>query len=127
MITKVKRWIKSNPVRSMRKMASELKISLTSMRRIVQDNLKMKSRARQKVPLLTKLQRDVRLQKAKALLNDVKHAASGRKIFFTDEKIFTVDAALNCINDRWIEGHPEHYSDEVKYKSSTQHCVPCGI
>ena len=73
----------------MRKMASELKITPTSMHRIVQEDLKMKSRARKKVLLLTKLQRDVRLQRAKALLNDVKHAASGRTIFFTDEKIFT--------------------------------------
>ena len=51
----------------------------------------MKSSARKKVPLLKKVVKDARLQKAKALLNDAKHTASGRTAFFTDEKIFTVD------------------------------------
>ena len=108
MITKAKCRIKSNPVRSMRTMTSKLKISRTSMHRIVQENLKMKSRARKEVLFLTKVQGDVRLQRAKTLVNNTRHAASGRTIFFTDEKLLTMDAAINRRNDRWIGGHPEN-------------------
>ena len=75
-IRKVKQRIKRNPVRSMRKMATELHISRVSMQRLVKIDLKMKSRARLKVPLLTKVQQETRLHRFKALLNDIKHAAS---------------------------------------------------
>lgn len=120
-IDKVKSRLKRNPVRSMRKMAKELNISLTSVRRIVKEDLKMKSRARLKVPLLTTKQKKARMDRAKALLNNIKHAAPGRVMLFTDEKIFTVDASLNRRNDRWIGNEPENYSDEVRYRNTTKH------
>ena len=40
--------IKRNPVRSMRKMARELNVGPTTVRRVVKDDLKAKSRARTK-------------------------------------------------------------------------------
>lgn len=121
MINKVKRRIQSNPVRSMRKMAKELRVGRSSMQRIVKNDLRMKSRARVKVPLLTKAQRESRLQRSKALLNNIKHAAAGLAILFSDEKIFTVDAISNRRNDRWIGDDPTDVPDDVKYVNTTKH------
>lgn len=120
-IRKVKQRIKSNPVRSIRKMATDLHISRSSMQRLVQNDLKMKTRARVKVPLLTTAQQETRLHRSKALLKDVKHAARGRSILFSDEKIFTVDAISNRRNDRWIGNDPREVADHVKYANSTKH------
>ena len=36
------------------------------------------------------------------MLSSLKHEASGRLWFFSDEKIFTIDAKVNHRNDRWI-------------------------
>ena len=120
-INKIKQRVTTNPVRSMRKMAKELKISASSVGRIVSRDLKMKSRARTKVPLLPEAQKDVWVQRSATLINDLKHAAAKRVILFSDEKIFTVDAASNRRNDRWIGDVPENYSDKIKYKNSTKH------
>ena len=79
-------------------MAADLKISNISLRRIVKNDLQMKYRARAKVPLLTRQQKEKRLKRTKAIFNDVKHDAAGKTILFTDEKIFTVDAAANRRN-----------------------------
>lgn len=120
-IKRVKQRIRANPVRSIRKMASDLDVSVTSMRRIVKSDLKMKSRARVKVPLLTEAQKATRLQRSKVLINDMKHAAPGRTILFSDEKIFTVDVCNNRRNDRWIGNDPANVPDAVKYTNSTKH------
>ncbi|QQP35057.1 Uncharacterized protein FKW44_023175 [Caligus rogercresseyi] len=37
----------------------------------------------------------------------MKHRAAGRIRFFSDEKIFCVDAKINRQNDRWIASDPE--------------------
>lgn len=120
LINKVKRRIQSNPSRSLRKMALELKTSLTTVRRIVKNDLKMKSRAKVKVPLLTEKQKASRKERAQALLNNLKHAQANRTIFFTDEKNFTVDAVANRRNDRWIGDDPRIIPDNVKYVNSTK-------
>lgn len=121
LIDKVKRRIKTNPVRSMRKMARELDVSRSSMQRLIKNDLNMKSRARVKVPLLTEAQQESRFSRSKVLLNNVKHAAAGRAILFSDEKIFTVNAILNRRNDRWIGGGPSDVPDNVKYTNTTKH------
>lgn len=120
-IKRVKQRIKANPVRSIRKMASELDVSVTSMRRIIKDDLNMKSRARIKVPLLTQAQKYTRLQRSKVLINDLKHAAQGRVILFSDEKIFNVDAHSNRRNDRWIGNDATNAPDAVRYTNCTKH------
>ena len=105
----------------MRKMAAELNVSPSTVQRIVKQDLKMKSRARVKVPLLTKTQREARIKRSKKLLNHLKHDAAGCTILFSDEKIFTVDSVSNWRNDRWIGGDPADTPEEYKYVNTTKH------
>ena len=109
-INKVKQLIKYNPVRSMRKLASELNVSHSSRQQVVKNDL---NRARVKVPLRTKAHRQSRVQWSKALLNNIKHAAQGCAVLFSDEKIFTVDSVSNRRNDLWIGDDPAYVPDEV--------------
>lgn len=120
-INKVKRRIKYNPVRSMTKMASEVNVSPSSVLRIIKKDLKMKSRARVKVPLLTAAHREARVERSRKLLNSLKHGAAGHVILFSDEKIFSVDATCNRRNDRWIGGDPEDTPEAARYASTTKH------
>lgn len=120
-INKIKRRIKSNPVRSMRKMAKEVNVGRSTVHRIVRKDLNMKSRARVKVPLLTEAHREARLERSRKLLNSLKHRAAGCAILFSDEKIFTVDGYSNRRNDRWIGDDPAKTSEAARYASTTKH------
>ena len=42
----------------------------------------------------------------RSLLSSLKHEASGRLRFFSDEKIFVADAPFNRRNDRWLAQDP---------------------
>uniref|UniRef100_A0A3Q1HRU9 Tc1-like transposase DDE domain-containing protein n=1 Tax=Acanthochromis polyacanthus TaxID=80966 RepID=A0A3Q1HRU9_9TELE len=123
-INKVKQRIQTNPIRSMRRMAADLKISNTSMRRIVKNDFQTGVKIvlnSFRVPLLTHQQKETLLERAKAILKDLKHAATGRTILFTDEKIFTVNAAANRRNDRWIGNDPQNCSEGIKHINTTKH------
>ncbi|RLU25090.1 hypothetical protein DMN91_003182 [Ooceraea biroi] len=48
-----------------------------------------------------------RFARCNLLLCSLKHEAAGRIRFFSDEKIFTVDAKVNRRNDRWLAHNPE--------------------
>lgn len=52
-------------------------------------------------PLLTQRLQELRLERSKRLLNNLKHNGD-RVIFFSDEKTFTVDPVYNKQNDRVI-------------------------
>lgn len=98
-IRNVKARIERNPRRSGRKMAAELKISQRSIRRILQNELKVKSYKFQKVHEITDEQKKVRVQKAKEL---IRLHASGQlpNIVFSDESIFKIEQSFNSQNDR---------------------------
>ncbi|QQP40328.1 Uncharacterized protein FKW44_015729 [Caligus rogercresseyi] len=52
-------------------------------------------------PLLTQRHRDLRLDRCRRILSDLKHNGD-RVVFFSDEKTFTVDPVYNKQNDRVI-------------------------
>ena len=57
--------------------------------------------------MLSKAAKLKRLARCNLLLCSLKHEAAGRIRFFSDEKIFTVDAKVNLRNDRLLAHNPE--------------------
>jgi len=68
MVKKVKKRIEQNPRRSANQMATDLKVSDRSIRRILKNELKVKPYKFQKAHDLTPIQQKVRLERAKELL-----------------------------------------------------------
>ena len=85
----------------MRKMASELKISDRSIRRIVKLKLGLRSYKINKAHFLDERMKAQRLQKCMIMKQ---RSAAGRlkRVLFTDEKIFTVERYHNSQNHRQI-------------------------
>ena len=80
-------------------MASELKISPRSLRTIVKRDLGLSSLKRKQLHYLSELIRKKRLTRSKGLIK--RYATVGLdKVVFSDEKLFTIEEALNRQNDR---------------------------
>lgn len=121
LIQKVRRRIKTNPWRSVRKMAKEMGVSNTTLQRIVKKDLHATSRAITTKQLVTEDSKEKREARAKLLLNDVKHS-SGRVTIFSDEKLFCVDRVLNRRNSRYISSEKvEDVPEHVKHVYKTKH------
>ncbi len=111
-IARVKAAVEEDPGTSMRKIAAETAISQTTVRKIVHEDLGSKSYALRKAQILSARSIQARLERARALLNQLK-APRGRGkrdcydlIFFSDEKNFTQDQKVNARNHRWICSDP---------------------
>lgn len=106
----------------MRKMAKEVGVSENTIRRIVHEDLRAKSRARTKKHLINGQTKIKRLERSKALLNMLK--GTRPLIFFTDEKVFSVNSLSNSRHDRYIsKERPENVPGKVKYTFRTKHPV----
>lgn len=88
--------ISKDPGISLRKLASILDMSNTTMRRIAEEDLRYTSYV---IEVRQMLSEDVK-RVARLLLCSFKNQASRRFKFFSDEKTFTVDAKVNHRNDR---------------------------
>lgn len=97
-INKVRCRIRRNSEESMRKMAKKLGISERSVRRIVKKKLKFQSYKLGQGHYLDDKMKRRRLENANRLLK----LRSFRSILFTDEKIFTIQRAINRQNDRQL-------------------------
>lgn len=99
----IKMRVQRNSRISMRKVSRETGISATSVRRIAKNELGFKAYKLQKAQFLTEQNKLVRVQRCRGLLQ--RHA--GPEILFSDEKIFTIEAAHNHQNDRiWTTEPP---------------------
>ena len=98
--------VMQNPRRNIRALARRFQVSLTSMHRIVREDLDLKSRVVQSRPLLTPDVMQKRLERATRLLNRLKKEDSKRVRIFSDEKIFTTNAAVNRRNSRYLTDLP---------------------
>ena len=87
----------------MRKMAREAKVSEKTIRNLVHKDLNFCSYKLQKRHFLSITAKENRRKKAKAILDRVKFH-DHPPIIFSDEKIFTVEAAVNRQNDRILSG-----------------------
>lgn len=106
--------IRRNFKRSMRKMAKDIGISESSVRRIVKTKLNCKSLKLKKGQLLSERVCQVRRERSAALLRRL--GAEGHKsMVFTDEKLFTIEQAHNVQNDRVLSPN----SDEADSRGRT--------
>lgn len=98
----VKGIVEDNPRKSMRAIAREKGVSDSTVRRVVHDDLGLKSYALRRAQFLTEAHVEKRLVRSSSLLNDMKHETSGYLRFFSDEKIFTQQQKVNRRNDRYL-------------------------
>lgn len=107
----VRERIRRNPLRKQQILARELTVSTRTMSRIVKDDLHMRAYRRSTGHLLTPALREIRLTRAKRLLQW--HARNGHEnILFTDEKIFTIEESYNRQNDK-IYAHSSQEAKEI--------------
>ena len=88
-------------------MAQDFEISERSLRRVIHDDLGLKSLKRRKVHMLTTAMKQKRLDRSRALLSRATLNVLDR-ILFSDEKLFTIEQALNSQNDRSVKEVPEN-------------------
>ncbi|CAK9807113.1 Transposable element Tcb1 transposase [Anthophora quadrimaculata] len=94
--------ILEDPGTSLRKLASVLGVSETIVRQIAQEDLRYASYVLKVRQMLSEAAKLKRFARCHLILCSLKHEAAGRIRFFSDEKIFTVDAKVNRRNDRWL-------------------------
>ena len=102
-------WRKSQ--QSVNKMAHQLKISRSSLNRVVKEELGLRPYKKRKIHGLTRLQEKKRLERSKVLLERYADEKLD-EIIFSDEKLFGVEERFNKQNDRIyalsIEDIPEY-------------------
>lgn len=94
--------IDEDPGCSMRKLAEKLNVSDFTIRKAVSEDLRCKSYVLRVRQMLSAEMKSKRVARCSLLLSSLKHEAAGHLRFFSDEKIFVVDAKVNRRNDRWI-------------------------
>ena len=119
--------IERQPRRSIREHARRLGISEGSAR-VCCKKLGIKSRIRQRRPLLDERMRGLRLERSKALLNNLKSAPARRIYFFSNEKTFNVSEAYNRRNDRYLAAVGPDSTLEVEHnlRYATSHKKPAS-
>ena len=105
-IASVARAVEKNPRKSIRRLAAGHGMSERTMRRLLKEDLGLKSRVVQSRPLLTASAKEKRVERARELVTRQKHPDAGKVRIFSDEKIFTVDAAINRRNSRYLSDLP---------------------
>lgn len=108
--------ISKDPGVSLAKLSAKLKVSPTTMRRIASQDLGYQSYKIKIRQMLSQDARNKRVKRCKMLLSSIKNGYANSLKFFSDEKMFTVDAKPNSQNDRWLAHDP----DEVPIVSRTK-------
>lgn len=109
----VRERIRRNPKRSMSRMASDTGMSRRTMGRIVHDDLGMSCYRMRKRHLLSAANKAKRLSRCREILKRLKSDMLPN-IIFSDEKLFTVEAAPNTQNDRIISSNISAVPIETK-------------
>ena len=98
-VQKIKKALKNHKLSSTRKLSKKYKISRTSVRRILKNDLNLKPYKRVSVPLIT----EAHILQRKKFANWVRTNFSKQKtmrILFSDEKIFDTNGICNSQNER---------------------------
>ena len=111
--------IRRNPRRSMRKLSSQLKISRTSVHKIVKSTLGLFSYKRRKVLYLSAAIRQKRLLRSRMLLNRLAEHGP-RNVLYSDEKLFTIQEVSNSQNDRILSPTSSAIPDELRFVKRVQ-------
>ena len=113
-IEAVRQRIRRKSQRSARKMATQMKCSATSMRRVLKEDLKTRPYKKRRANYLTAKQKQNRVKKCKELLQlyDDFHVEN---MLFTDEKIFTIEEEYNSQNIRIYFKYFAELNDNEKF------------
>eukprot|EP00096_Caligus_rogercresseyi_P014161 TRINITY_DN6689_c0_g1_i1.p1 TRINITY_DN6689_c0_g1~~TRINITY_DN6689_c0_g1_i1.p1 ORF type:complete len:191 (+),score=10.84 TRINITY_DN6689_c0_g1_i1:125-697(+) len=98
-VKRIREKIRRNPARSLRKMDKEENMSEGSMRNLVKKDLGMTPYKKIRLQLLSEATIEKRRERGRILLNKLKSGTQG-PVFYTDEKLFTVQAVYNSQNNR---------------------------
>lgn len=106
-LEQLQQMIDDDPAISMRDLAARLQVGVQTIHNAIHDDLRYRSYVLKVRQLLTDAIKERRLAKCMLLLSSMKHETAGHLRFFSDEKIFTVDAKTNRRNDRFLAQDPE--------------------
>jgi hypothetical protein len=99
--------VEVDPGSSMRSIATEFGVAESTVRQIVQEDLRYKSYAMRKGQFMSEVTETRRAEKARKLLARLIHpSVTNQLIFFSDEKNFTQDQKVNRKNNRWLCSDP---------------------
>lgn len=116
----IRKRIQRNPHRSMRKIAKDLNISVSSVRQIVEKELCLTPYKFVKAHFLTEKMKKDRLQKARKLKRRAT-AGGHSRVLFSDEKMFTIEQAFNHQNDRILLPKGSHAQLKQRIVDRQQH------
>ncbi|QQP54656.1 Transposase, partial [Caligus rogercresseyi] len=116
--------IHRNNKRSIRKMALEVGVNREVMRKKVREDLGVRPYHLQKQQLLSDATVDKRLERSKVLRNELK-SRTRISIIWTDEKVFTLQAAFNGQNDHILAKHIQQVP--VKDKTVFKRQKPASV
>jgi transposase-like protein len=105
-IAKVQRAMAANPQRSIRQLARHHKMDPGTMRNLVKEYLGLESQVVVQRLLLTPDTQETRKERCQKLINKLKASQPHQLRIFSDEKIFTVDVAINRHNSRYLAELP---------------------
>ncbi len=124
LVEQVERAVSTNPNTSVRALARESGVSEASMRRLVKEDLSMRSYAMQERPALSEETRCRREERARGLLNRIKRVDAGLILLFSDEKWFTLAQYHNRRNTKVVLPQGEAF-DERRVHGVSQR--PAGV
>lgn len=129
-IKRIREQIRRNPQRSVRKLAEQNKMSVTSAWRIVREDLGLKPYKKRKMHGLTNAQIEKRFVRCKDLLS--RHGDKDLEtMVFSDEKFFGVEERLNGQNTRIyslaIEDIPEELRTVERFQKEQKLMVWCAV
>ena len=109
---KLQRCINKNLGRPIRRLAADLKVDESTIRRYLKEHICYRSHKMCKRQFMTEETKARRIEKAKRLLNEVKNMGkkdrqSTTLIFFSNEKNFKQDQKVNWQNNRWFFEDPK--------------------
>ncbi|QQP50935.1 Transposable element tcb2 transposase [Caligus rogercresseyi] len=106
-IDRLQTMINDDPSVPMSTLAERLNVHRTTVLHAIHEDLRCNSYVLRVRQMLSDAMKKKRLERCELLITSLKHRAAGRIRFFSDEKIFCVDAKINRQNDRWIGSDPD--------------------
>ncbi len=105
-IAKVQRSMAANPQRSIRQLARHHLMDPRTMRHLLKEDLGQECRVVAQRPLLTPDSQETMKERCQKLINKLKASQPHQVRIFSDEKIFTVDVAINRRNNHYLTDLP---------------------
>ena len=107
--------VKADPNVSVRGLSREFGMARMTMRRLVKEDLGLKSLAKVKCQQLTAPQRLKRETMCKKMLNMMKREVKGKVLVFLDEKDFHLTKHHNCCNDHTLAPNTKSVSPANRF------------